>query len=45
MAWFRILCLLFAAAAAGCRKPPAEEYFARAQKQAKPAATMADTLR
>jgi outer membrane protein assembly factor BamD (BamD/ComL family) len=45
MAWFRILCLFFAAAAAGCSKPTAEEYFARAQKQAQTAATMADTLR
>jgi outer membrane protein assembly factor BamD (BamD/ComL family) len=45
MSWFRFLCLLFAAAAAGCTRPSAEEYFARAQQQAQAAATMADTLR
>lgn len=45
MTWFRFLCLLSAAAAAGCSKPSAEEYFARAQGQAQAAATMADTLR
>ena len=45
MTWFRFLCLLLAVAAAGCSKPSAEEYFARAQAQAQAAATMADTLR
>jgi len=45
MVWFRFLCLVFAAAAAGCSKPSAEDYFARAQQQAQTAATMADTLR
>ena len=45
MAWFRFICLLSAAAAAGCSKPTAEEYFARAQGQAQAAATMADSLR
>jgi len=45
MTWFRFLCLFAAAAAAGCGKPTAEEYFARAQQQAQTAATMADTLR
>jgi outer membrane protein assembly factor BamD (BamD/ComL family) len=45
MTWFRFLCLFFAAAAAGCSKPTAEEYFVRAQQQAQTAATMADTLR
>lgn len=45
MARFRFFFLLFAAAAAGCSKPTAEEYFARAQQQAQTAATMADTLR
>jgi outer membrane protein assembly factor BamD (BamD/ComL family) len=45
MTWFRFLCLLFAAATAGCSKPTAEEYFARAQAQAQAAATMADSLR
>jgi outer membrane protein assembly factor BamD (BamD/ComL family) len=45
MIWFRVLCLLSAAAIAGCSKPTAEEYFARAQKQAQAAATAADTLR
>jgi outer membrane protein assembly factor BamD (BamD/ComL family) len=45
MTWCRILFLLSAAAAAGCSKPSAEEYFARAQAQAQAAATMADTLR
>ena len=39
------LVLLLAAAAAGCSKPTAEEYFARAQREAQAAATMADTLR
>ncbi|HMK38170.1 MAG TPA: tetratricopeptide repeat protein [Bacteroidota bacterium] len=45
MKWFRCLCLLAAAALAGCGKPTAEEYFSRAQQQAQAAATMADTLR
>lgn len=45
MARFRLFCLLFAAALAGCSKPTAEEYFARGQQQAQAAATMADTLR
>ena len=37
--------LLIAASAAGCSKPTAEEYFARAQKDAQAAASAADTLR
>ena len=45
MKWFRFLCLISAAAAAGCSKPTAEEYFARAQGLAQSAATAADTLR
>jgi outer membrane protein assembly factor BamD (BamD/ComL family) len=45
MTWFRFICILSVAATAGCSKPSAEEYFARAQQQAQRAATMADTLR
>ncbi len=41
----KYLLLLIAAAAAGCSKPTAEEYFARAQKDAQAAASAADTLR
>jgi len=37
--------LLIAAAICGCSKPSAEEYFARAQKDAQAAASIADTLR
>jgi outer membrane protein assembly factor BamD (BamD/ComL family) len=39
------LLILIAAASAGCGKPTAEEYFARAQKDAQAAASIADTLR
>ncbi len=45
MTWFRFFCIFVAAFAAGCSKPTAEEYFARAQAQAQTAAAMADTLR
>lgn len=45
MTWCRFLFLIFAALTAGCSKPGAEEYFARAQHQAEAAATMADSLR
>jgi outer membrane protein assembly factor BamD (BamD/ComL family) len=45
MTWFRFVCLFSAVAAAGCSKPTAEEYFARAQREAQTAATMADSLR
>jgi len=45
MMWFRCLCFLCAGVIAGCSKPTAEEYFARAQQQAQAAAAMADTLR
>ncbi len=45
MTTFRTFCVVLAVCAAGCSKPTAEEYFARAQKQAQAAAAMADTAR
>lgn len=42
---FSVILLLAAAALAGCSRPSAEEYFARAQKDAQAAASIADTLR
>jgi hypothetical protein len=44
MTWFRCFCF-FLAAAAGCARPTAEEYFAKAQKEERSAALAADTLR
>jgi len=41
----RSLWLILPLVASGCSKPTAEEYFARAQKQAQEAAVRADTLR
>jgi len=45
MQWSKFLLLLIAGAAAGCGKPSAGEYFARAQQDAQSAASVADTLR
>jgi outer membrane protein assembly factor BamD (BamD/ComL family) len=45
MTRFTFLVLLIAAAAAGCGRPTADEYFARAQREAQAAASIADTLR
>ena len=45
MYWSRLIVLASAAAIAGCGKPSAEEYFARAQAEAQKAATLEDSLR
>ena len=45
MTWFRSFCFFMAAGVAGCARPSAEEYFAKAQQEVRTAALAADTLR